>query len=138
MGQHRHNPRALAAAAPRSFRVEPKQPDVTYGFQLEMAIEPNAECRKRLAAEEQLCREAGAPAPVYRMSDFGDEDKDVVVYKTYGIARTKTPGGLDLQQPVTTAIRVGEFDRRPLTSLLNEEAGSLQRLLGPSKPLIEG
>lgn len=135
MGAHRFSPRAINAAnrPPRSFQAaEPRQADVTFGFQLELAIEPNAEAKLRMEAEAKRCVETGEPPPKWKLQDFTDHEKDMVVYKTYGIARTKTPGGLELRQPVETAIRVGEVDRRPLASLLEREAEGLQRFLAPS------
>lgn len=137
MGDHRHNPRAIATSQPRPFRVEQKQPEISYGFQLELTIEPNAEARARMEAENQLLMDSGAPPRVYRLSDFADDEKDLVVFKAYGVTRTKTPGGLDLTQPVSTAIRRGEFDRRPLTEVLELEGESLGRYLGTQK-LVEG
>jgi hypothetical protein len=138
MGEHRRNPRAIAKAnGVVPFRAERKMPDVEFGSDFQTVVEPNARRKLEIEAEIMRCREAGEPVP--DKFPLAPDEADVVVYKTIGVLRRRTPGGLELPggQAALTQIRTAEFDRMPLAEVMAREREKLAEMLGPQKSLIE-
>lgn len=119
MGDHHVNGRAIAKAQMPSF---PAGTEV-YSFQIETALEPNAEAVAIITAAGETAKVNGEDErrAVHNASvDWSPKETperfDIVVYKRLTLGRP-SPLLPDPRQIPTAMIRIGELHRMPLTEL---------------------
>lgn len=113
MGQHKHNPTAIAAAArgPRPLNGE-----YIYQAGMQVRIEPNAKKKAEMQASYDQQKAEGVPEhQIHIEFNLTPEEQDLVVYVEVMQAR---PSLLTTQVPACK-MRVAELTRTPMVEVLS-------------------
>lgn len=86
MGEHRFNPRAIAAAQPK--------PAEEIGYLHKTTVEPNEKGRKRIDEERADYVARGLEPPT--QFALAEDERDLVVTGCFRVVMRKTPSGLSL------------------------------------------